>query len=209
MMEVRNEFEAKYEETKKENPGRAGIAILFIFAAKIFSYAVRLVAAAVYLRNCKKGKLVTSRGKPLILVKGKVIIGDRVVFWSIFDRTKLSVRAGGQLIIGDYSRLNGVHIAVKNSVTIGRNVRIAPYTLIMDCDFHDIEELDEQGKDAPIVIHDNVWIASRSIILKGVTIGRGAVVAAGAVVTEDVPPYTVVAGVPAVVIRRLKDPVPA
>jgi len=61
----------------------------------------------------------------------------------------------------------------------------------------------EQGntEPKPVVIEDDVWIAARSIILPGVTIGKGAVIAAGAVVTKDVPPYTVVGGVPA---RKIK-----
>jgi len=56
---------------------------------------------------------------------------------------------------------------------------------------------------APIQIHDKAWIGARAIITKGVTIGEGAVVATGAVVTKDVPPYTIVAGNPARVIREL------
>ena len=74
----------------------------------------------------------------------------------------------------------------------------------MDSDFHDIQEHSSEGKSAPIIIHDNVWIASRAMILKGVTIGEGAVISAGAVVTKDVPPYTMVGGVPAKVIKELK-----
>lgn len=59
-------------------------------------------------------------------------------------------------------------------------------------------------KVAPVTIEDRVWIGFNAIILKGVTLGEGAIVAAGAVVTKDVPPYTVVAGNPAQVIRRLE-----
>jgi maltose O-acetyltransferase len=55
-----------------------------------------------------------------------------------------------------------------------------------------------------VIIEDNVWLATRCTILKGVTIGHGAVVAAGAVVTRDVPPYTLVGGVPAKIIRYIE-----
>ena len=55
---------------------------------------------------------------------------------------------------------------------------------------------------APIIIKDNVWIGMSAIILKGVTVGEGAIVAAGSVVTKDVPPHTIVAGVPARVIKK-------
>ncbi|NLG26918.1 MAG: acyltransferase, partial [Chloroflexi bacterium] len=57
----------------------------------------------------------------------------------------------------------------------------------------------------PIVIEDDCWIASGAIVLAGVTIGRGSVVAAGSVVTHDVPPYSVVAGMPARVLRSRRD----
>ncbi|GAB4461186.1 MAG: hypothetical protein OHK0029_26110 [Armatimonadaceae bacterium] len=82
---------------------------------------------------------------------------------------------------------------------------IGNYTLIMDGDFHDLQDINKPGKVEPVIIEDNVWIASRVTILKGVHIGTGAVVAAGAVVTKNVPARTLVAGVPAKVIRSL-DP---
>ena len=60
-----------------------------------------------------------------------------------------------------------------------------------------------EGKSKPIIIEDDAWLATRCMVLKGVTIGKGAVVAAGAVVTKDVPPYTMVAGVPAKAIKKI------
>jgi GT2 family glycosyltransferase/acetyltransferase-like isoleucine patch superfamily enzyme len=198
------ELERKYLDLKKEFPKKGKISLFFAFIGKTLSYARRIIAARIYLRGCKLGKFVTVNGKPLILRNGEIIIGDRVAIWSVFDRTKLSVRAGGKLEIGSYSRINGVHIAVKQRVSIGKNVRIAPYVLIMDADFHDIADTSSEGKSKPIIIEDNVWIASRAIILKGVTIGKGAVVASGAVVTKDVPAYTVVGGSPARMIKMLK-----
>lgn len=198
------EFLRKYEDVKKEYPKKGLFGRLFVFAFRLMSYAQRLVAAKFYLRNCKLGRFVTVNGKPLVISRGEIIIHDRVVIWSIFDRTKLSVRANGRLEIGAHTRINGAHIAVKASVRIGKNVRIAPYTLIMDSDFHDIQEHSSEGRSAPIVIEDDVWVASRVTILKGVTIGRGSVLSAGAVVTKDVPPYTLVGGVPARVIKDLR-----
>jgi GT2 family glycosyltransferase/acetyltransferase-like isoleucine patch superfamily enzyme len=197
------EFLKKYQDVKKDYPQRGSLGILFSFFLRLMSYARRLVAARWYLRNCKLGRFVTTNGKPLVISRGEIIIHDRVVIWSIFDRTKLSVRARGRLEIGPHTRINGAHIAVKDSVRIGRNVRIAPYTLIMDSDFHDIQEHSSEGRSAPIIIEDDVWIASRVTILKGVTIGRGSVVSAGAVVTKNVPPYTLVGGVPARVLKEL------
>ena len=67
----------------------------------------------------------------------------------------------------------------------------------------ELHQRDDGGKTAPIHIGDDVWLATRAIVLRGVTIGDGAVVAAGAVVTRDVPERTLVAGVPARRIRSL------
>ena len=61
-------------------------------------------------------------------------------------------------------------------------------------------------KTAPVVIEDDVWLGTNVVILPGVTIGRGAIIGAGAVVAQDVPPFSVAAGVPARVIRRLEPP---
>lgn len=197
------ELKNKYNEVRREYTNKNPFVIYFLFASRIFDFAWRLLSAKIYLRNCVMGRLVTVRGKPLVIAKGDILLDDRVVIWSIFQRTILSVHTGAKLKIGSRSRINGVHIAAKTSITIGKNVRIAPYTLIMDSDFHDIREHTSDGLCAPIVIEDNVWIASRAIILKGVTIGEGSVIAAGAVVTRSVPAYSMVGGVPAKVIKKL------
>jgi acetyltransferase-like isoleucine patch superfamily enzyme len=65
-----------------------------------------------------------------------------------------------------------------------------------------VEDKSWDTSGEPIILEDRVWLGNRSIVLKGVTLGHDAVVAAGSVVTKDVPPRTVVAGVPAKVIRR-------
>lgn len=200
-----SELRKKYRETLKENSTKNIFVINLIFVGKILNFIWRIISAKIYLRKCKTGRFVTTRGKPLILVKGSVIIGNRVVLWSIFSRTIISIHSKARLQIGDYTRINGVHIAAKSSIIIGKNVRIGPYTIIMDSDFHDIQEHSVEGKSEPIVIGDNTWIASRAIILKGVTIGEGCVIAAGAVVTKNVPPHSMVAGVPAVVVKEIND----
>lgn len=197
------EVKAKYKEVRKEYINRNPVVIYLLFLSRIIDFIWRLLLAKIYLRSCTKGNLVTARGRPLVIAKGNIVLDDRVVIWSIFQRTILSVHSGAELKIGARSRINGVHIAAKSSITIGKNVRIAPYTLIMDSDFHDIREHTSDGLCAPIIIEDNVWIASRAIILKGVTIGKGSVVAAGAVVTKSVPAYSMVGGVPAKVIKKL------
>lgn len=89
----------------------------------------------------------------------------------------------------------------KGSITIGNNVLIGP-NVVLRSNNHVFERTDmpinEQGMtDGTIVIGDDVWIASNAVVLQNVSIGDGAVVAAGAVVTKDVPPYAIVGGVPA------------
>ena len=102
--------------------------------------------------------------------------------------------------IGERTYVNrSAEIMSRERVTIGRGCALAPDVLIMDSDMH---RLEGHPWTAPVTIGDRVWIASRAIVLKGVTIGEGAVVGAGAVVTSDVPPRAVVAGVPAKVIRE-------
>ncbi len=199
------EIEKKLQEVKKEYPHKGGISLYFLLIIRLMEFAWRVVSARIYLRKCTHiAKWVTTNGKPFITAKGKIIIEERVAIWSVFERTKLLVQRNGVLRIGKNSRINGVHIAVENSVVIGRNVRIAPYTLILDSDFHDVNDHYAEGLKGSIEIGDNVWIASRATILKGVKIGEGAVIAAGSVVTRDVPAFTIAAGVPAKVIRHLK-----
>lgn len=94
-----------------------------------------------------------------------------------------------------------VQIICAEKIVIGKDVAIARDVIIRDTDSHEI--LDEKHcKTKPVIIGDHVWIGTRAIIMKGVTIGDGAVIAAGAVVTKDVPANTIVAGVPAKVIRE-------
>ena len=96
----------------------------------------------------------------------------------------------------------------KGGIIIGDNVLIAPNVVLRSSDhsFDDLEKtINKQGmKDGTIMIENNVWIGSNSVILKNITIGEGSVIAAGAVVTRDIEPYTVVGGVPAKIIKKRK-----
>jgi acetyltransferase-like isoleucine patch superfamily enzyme len=195
----------KFEFLRKENPGVGNLRLAWMFFDSMRATMLEVLTAKYYLRKCnKRGKYSRTFGKPLIKNQGEIVIGENVVIWSVFERTKLLIRKGGRLRIGSNCRINGAHIACSHAVEIGNFVRIGPYTLILDNDFHDVYDRRKAGKIAPVTIGDNVWIASRATILKGVTIGEGAIVAAGAVVTKDVPPYSVVGGVPARVIKKLE-----
>jgi maltose O-acetyltransferase len=89
----------------------------------------------------------------------------------------------------------------RGGITIGENVSISEDVIIVTAD-HDMNDPYFSGQSKPVVIKDFVWIGTRAMILPGVTLGRGAVIAAGAVVTKSVPDFTVVGGVPA---RHLKN----
>ncbi len=129
---------------------------------------------------------------------------------------------GGSITIGDHCFIGeNTRIWSGAGVSIGHRVLIAHDVNIFDNDTHPFEPgarhrhymaikhtghpRDIDLGDSPVLIEDDVWIAAKAIVLKGVTIGRGAVVAAGAVVTKDVSPNVVVAGNPASIVRRL-DP---
>lgn len=92
-----------------------------------------------------------------------------------------------------------VLLDARKGLKIGKSVVIA-YEAIIWTLHHDYNDVNFKTIGAPVVIEDYAWICSRTIILPGVTIGKGAVVASGAVVTKDVPPYAIVGGVPAKII---------
>ncbi|MHC5933303.1 acyltransferase [Nostoc sp.] len=160
------------------------------------------------LRGCSSvGTAPKSWGIPLIQNAGQLIIGDDFSLWSHLSRSQLEVGADGVLQIGNHVFINtGTTISAKVEVIIGDRVQIANGVSILDSDFHGLEDRHSPSPAKPIRIEDDVWIATRAIVLKGVTIGRGAVVAAGAVVTCNVAPYTLVGGVPARLIRPLQKP---
>lgn len=93
-----------------------------------------------------------------------------------------------------------VKIRVTESVEIGEGCVISHNVTIIDSDTHQVDVLGHE-KTKPVVIGNHVWLGNRAMVLKGVTIGDGAIVAAGAVVTKDVPVNTMVGGVPAKVLR--------
>jgi len=166
---------------------------------------LRWLNAQVRLRRCQLGPRVTVWGNPHVTATGAITLGDRVTVHSFLARVQLSAGPGATLSIGDDTYVNnGAVLSARQSVTVGRRCQIATGVMLMDDDFHAVGDLDAPGKAAPIVVEDDVWLATRAVVLKGVTVGRGAVVAAGAVVTKDVPPYTLVAGVPARPIRTLR-----
>ena len=146
----------------------------------------------------KSGKLLRmEKGVRVIKNNGTITLGDKVL---LHRYVKLSAY-GGKIEIGNNSYIGDrTEIHAGESVKIGNNVNIAWDCNILDRDYHAFNGDSEVVK--PVVIEDHVWIGVRSIILKGVTIGEGAVVAAGSVVTRDVPAGCLVAGNPAKVMKE-------
>ncbi len=128
----------------------------------------------------------------------KIGRGSTIHMWANFYQPK-NIVIGEDTIVGDHAFLDG-----RASLKIGSHVDIASYVMIYNSE-HDLNSEDFRAKDAPVEIGDYVFIGPRAIILPGVKIGKGASVAAGAVVTKDVPEFAIVGGVPAQVIGERKN----
>ena len=150
---------------------------------------------------------------------GSIAIGSRSII-----RGELFVFAhGGKITIGSDCYVgDNSRIWSGGSVTIGDHVLVAHNVSIMDNLTHPIDRMARRSQmraiyevghpaqveldDRPVVIKTDAWVGAHALVLRGVTIGEGAIVAAGAVVTKDVAPYTIVGGNPAVVLRTLSGP---
>jgi len=138
-----------------------------------------------------------------VINQGVMTFGDRVRLDSTLARLELATIDGGHLEIGNNVFINfGSSIVAAARVSIGDDSLIGTHVTVMDTDFHRVEDKEWDTTGRPIILERGVWLGNRSIVLKGVRIGHDAVVAAGAVVTRDVPPRTVVAGNPARVVRE-------
>lgn len=150
---------------------------------------------------------------------GRVSVGRKTCIRGSLEiqRQNGQIEIGSNCYVGDHTR-----IWAAESINIGNNVLIAHNVNIFDNDTHptnyierrdDAENIIFRGKrmnypslcSKPIEIEDDVWVGCNSIILKGVTIGSCSIVAAGSVVTKNVPPNTMVAGNPARIIKKLAE----
>jgi acetyltransferase-like isoleucine patch superfamily enzyme len=117
--------------------------------------------------------------------------------------------ADAQIEVGDNCGFSGTTFVAAKHITVGDRVQIGSNASVVDTDFHPLRpEVRRKnfnaGASAPIVIENDVFVGMDSLILKGVTVGEGSVVGAGSVVSQNVPPSTVVAGNPAQVVRELE-----
>jgi acetyltransferase-like isoleucine patch superfamily enzyme len=136
-----------------------------------------------------------------VLGEASIRLGDRVTL-----RRGVVLAGNGTLTIGSHTTINdGCQISAFDAVHIGANVMFAPRVCVLDID-HRFDSRDQplrqQGyRTAPVFIGDDVWLGANAVVLRGVRIGRGAIVGANSVVTRDVPDYAIVGGVPARVLR--------
>lgn len=165
-----------------------------------------------------KGKLKI-KGTPMIYTAngGSIEIGNNVTLNSsnygyhinMHSPVKLYAdRKNAKISIGDNTRIHGTCIHAYQEITIGKNCLIAANCNIIDGNGHDLSfnnpsnRINTLGDSKTVVIKDNVWIGANSLILPGVTIGEGSVIAAGSVVTKDIPPLVIAGGNPAKVIKQ-------
>ena len=132
----------------------------------------------------------------------KFSLGD----YSVIESFACINNAVGDVMIGDHTRV-GLHNTIIGPVIIGNHVNLAQSITVTALNhiFEDSDKrIDEQGvSTSAVIIEDDIWVGANAVILPGVTIGHHSVVAAGAVVTKDVPPHSLVAGVPAKIIKQI------
>lgn len=181
--------------------------ILYCYKRKMTSLLGN-VGEGVYIN---KGLRLQGGGNKSIDIAAHTVLGLNVVLgcWQRQIKGRIftpSISIGSDCLIGDYTQ-----ITAAQEIVIGDGVLMGKFIYISDNDHGTttIEDLHKQPSErelaikGPVHIGNNVWIGDKASILSGVTIGEGAVIAANAVVTHDVPPYTVVGGVPAKVIKRI------
>ena len=165
-------------------------------------YLRGMATAKIDLRSADRvGSNARTSGRAMVRNDGRLFIGDNFHLGSEFVPSHIVVYPSGELTIGDNVNISyGLGLSAATTVTIGNGVHIGPYSMILDTDFHGVADRDGEVQEAPIAIGDKVWLSHRVSVLRGVTIGEGAIVAAGSVVTKSIPPYAIAGGLPAKVV---------
>lgn len=158
-----------------------------------------LGCARAWLRACDSvGANARSFGRPYIDNLGSIVLGNDVAVNCKFATVLLGASASGRLEIGDGVTINyGSYITAAEHVRLGKRVMVGPYCVVSDLD-----GAPGSGEaPQPVEIGDDVWLAARVVVRPGSRIGEGAVIAAGSVVDGDIPPFAIVSGSPARVLR--------
>lgn len=164
-------------------------------------------AARAHLAGCSSvGTGVTVEGSLVVQNLGRIAVGDGVVLRSTPATSHLVTGPGGDLRIARRVQIgHGAAIACHESITIGDDVRIGPFAMILDTDFHEAGKHDSAGSTGAIVIGAGARLGARVTVLRGSTIGAGAIVEPGSVVKGEVAPGARVAGNPARVAGAVRE----
>ena len=187
------------------SPGRNPLILALV---KCASYFFTLHYRLFYSGRVTFGKNFITDWRLRISGPGNVSFGDNLFAWARKEPNIIrTFDPKATIIIGDNVRLNGAEIQASTSITIEKNCILGSVN-IMDTDSHSIAIDRATNPDAlvvkkPIHIKENVWVAGRSSVLRGVTIGRNSVIGYGSVVREDIPDNVVVIGNPAQVVKKV------
>ena len=192
----------------------------FLAARAVYHFGVRVFVCEPFLKaHCTRygRNLRTDVYLHWVQGGGELVVGDDVLLDGKCSITFAARFADlPQLLIGDRTGIgHNCSFGVGKRVAIGNDCRIASDVMITDSSGHPSDparrragEPPDEAEVKPVTIGDNVWIGRRAIVFPGITIGAGSIVAAGAVVTSDVPPNTVVAGNPARRVAALTPEAP-
>ncbi|MCX6128908.1 MAG: acyltransferase [Proteobacteria bacterium] len=152
------------------------------------------------------GRGVRLKSRMFLSNQGQLSLGDGVCFHAGPGGCEITVQAGAKMSIGSKSLINhGCIFNVSKSLELGHRCRLGYGVVILDSKLHELASSRRHLRPAAqaVSIGDDVWIGTRAVILAGVSIGQGSVVAAGSVVCDDVPPFSVVGGVPARLLKTV------
>ncbi len=163
-----------------------------------------LCSALCRLHGFHSGQVACEGKLPVLYGGGHVIIRGRLAVRGRVAPCEIGAWHGGELRIGERVFINqGASVVASHHIDIGDDVRIGDFAAIYDSDYHAVEE-GRPVRTAPVRVGANAWLGRGAVVLPGCDIGAHAVVAAGAVVTGDVPPRSLVAGNPARIVRELR-----
>lgn len=217
-------FLFKYNEKLKFDTGNENYYELIKDGILHFSKVVTFLTSPLLkiilkINGVKYGNDVTVYGIPRIENRGNIELGNHIRLISAkcaYNSGNLSggvfLRTAGSGIIktGDEVYLNGTTIISEEEVILGNRIMIGANTVILDTNSHNVPYKDRLRRwdkimRKPVKVEDDVWIGANCFILKGVTIGRGSVIGAGSVVNNDVKPFSIYAGNPAVFVKSIQE----
>lgn len=208
-----NWFQTFYLYLRVKRPRSSSIRVLHKSVISIASSGKILMDERSFFEINRQDYLYTGDKATLFIAENAVlhISGS----FTMHGNSKLIIHKDGIVEIGHHTYLNGGGVECSSHISIGNECAIAEGVRILDNSWHDVSvseedvecDADLKGKMSnqrirPVRIGNHVWIATNAMILPGVTIGDGAIVAAGAIVTKNVPGHCMVAGVPARVIHK-------